>query len=242
MGFYNQARDGQKKFVIEMPARITIGGLRRVVFESRIHALDPAFELVHTLLRSLPQVRLIDASAYVTDVPLNPLMNLVGSLATLETAQHDFSRLEELRLSCKSFPPGRLWPLFTLANLKVLSLRDVQLPPVDPKESGNWRTLGRSSPVIRLELQEVQAVLAQLQAQDLEPLILIFKACGQLESLTVTSTPLALTQILLSTYQRHFTTLKSLAVHEAGSLTQVQVGIPTAEEQVVRLTSPMCGL
>lgn len=95
---------------------------------------------------------------------------------------------------------------------------------------------------MRLELQEVQAVRGQLQAQDLEPLILMFKACGQLESLTVTSTPPALTQILLSTYQRHFTTPKSLAVHEAGSLTQVQAGITTVKEQVVRLTSPMCGL
>lgn len=120
-----------------MPARIAIGNLRRAVFESQIHALDPACGLVHTLLRSLPQVRLIDASAYVTDVPWNPLISLVGSLAILETVQHDFNRLDELRLSCKSFPPGKLWPIFTLPNLKVLSLRDVQLPLVDPEEPSN---------------------------------------------------------------------------------------------------------
>ena len=174
------------------------------------HAMDSAFELVTSLLRSFPHVNYLDFFDYRTDVPWEAFFSLTRSLVTLPTVQHDFSQLRSLDISCNHDGFVQFWPFFTLPNLTLLRLRSAlitNLPSWDV-ELQEWLDTVRQSPVLRLKISNLHIVAEPLRDRDLVPVEVAFKACQQMRHPVLTSRP-AGTMALLHTFRQHSETWRA---------------------------------
>lgn len=199
------------------------------------YTMDPAFELVTSLLRSLPYINYLDFSDYHTDVPWEAFFNLTRSLVTLPAVQHDFSQLRTLDMDCCYRDFERYWPLFTLPNLLLLRLRSAVLTtlPYPDDDLQEWLDTVRLTSILRLEIENLNVLASPLQDYDLAPLKLVFIVCDQTRHVLLTSISAGMTLSLLGTFQQYLNVLESLVIHDIGPPLQLDLGIELVQLQLL---------
>ena len=199
------------------------------------YTMDPGFEIVALLLRSLPHVNYLDFFNYHTDVPWDAFLSLTRSLVTLPAVQHDSSQLRTLDMGCCHKDFVRFWPLFTLPNVALLRLGSAALTSLSlpDDELQEWVASVQQSSIMRLELENLHIFAAPLRDYDLTPLKVALLTCNQLRHLVITSRPAGMTLSLLGPVQQYCELLESLAIHEAGPPLQVDLGVKLARLQLL---------
>lgn len=222
-----------------VPLRLSLFRLLEPRPDRLTSSMDPAYEVVLTLLRILPRLTRLSCSAYDTDVPWNPILGLMGSLATLKMAQHDFSQLRVLTINGYHKPLSKLWPIFTLPSLHTLGITGVQLNTTlcPDAELGMWDLMVKRNSIKVLILLNIYVNVGGPSEVDLAPLRLLFATLEQLRCLTLAAKETAITEKLLSTCLCHLPALISLDVYE-NRPTSMTTGIALAQQEVLQPDVP----
>ncbi|KAF3044005.1 hypothetical protein E8E12_005809 [Didymella heteroderae] len=215
---------GQKvtKLAAAAPTQLSWRSFTDAMDERPARVVDQPYELVCSVLRTLPQVNFIDAYEHTTDVPGDPFMNTIQSLATLTAVQHDF--------------------IFTIPHLSELMLRDIMLVSVTSVDLDDWKLTVPRNSIMRLALYNVDTPRVQLPVQDTAPILLMLGACRRLKHLAIATSAAGLWQVMLGCCSQRFTALETLGVLEVGPSTSVMVGLALAERQVLYAPMPVCRL
>lgn len=143
---------------------------------------DQASALLSATLLLLPELKKLDAGSNKTDTRFDILL-FHGPAQSIQTATHTmFANLQELRLNWARKSLATLWPIFSLRQLRKLSIVDGILGRATEEQSASWLVSGLSQ-VGEIHLH--MTIIACLPIDVLNPLYLMSLVSVELHSLEV---------------------------------------------------------
>ncbi|KAH7398471.1 hypothetical protein BKA66DRAFT_437525 [Pyrenochaeta sp. MPI-SDFR-AT-0127] len=176
---------------------------------------DTATVAVCNILRILPNVAYLDGSGYHTDSPWDQLSEILAGLGNVLTSRHNFTYLAEVKLECNQRPLGYFWPLFTISQLKSLTLYGGLNSVIRTQLSSRWQSI-QTCNIKQLVLPDL--LIWSARTDETNALAHIARICANLESLRITFTfeavELTWTRNYLTPFRQHLSKLHHLEMFD----------------------------